>query len=184
MPENNEQQDPGTEFDGPSKSALKREMTALQELGERLVTLPDRQLGQIPIDDQQLLDAITLARRITTRSGRRRQLQFIGKLMRHIDPEPIREALARLDGTHRDNNARFHRLETLRDDLIHRGDRALSAVLEIYPQADRQHLRQLLRQHAAEENAGKPPAAARKIFRYLRELDAGSGTSDTAVPED
>lgn len=183
MPENDGQDELGTEFDGPSKSALKREMTALQELGERLTTLPDSQLAQMPIDDQQLLDAITLARRITARSGRRRQLQFIGKLMRHIDPEPIREALERLDGTHRDDNARFHRLETLRDDLLQRGDRALAAVLTTYPQADRQHLRQLLRQHATEEKTAKPRAAARKIFRYLRELDNVSEDSDASFPD-
>jgi len=155
----------------PSKSAIKREMTALQDLGTRLTQLPDAQLKQMAIDDEQLLEAIQLARRIKARGGLRRQLQFIGKLMRAIDPTPIEEAFARLDGQHEEQKARFHRLETLRDALLSNSDSGMQALLSAFPNADRQHVRQLVRSYAAELKNGKPPSSARKLFRYLRDLD-------------
>ena len=161
------------EWDGPSKSAVKREMTALQELGTRLTKLPEAQLKQIPIDDEQLLDAIMLARRLHARGGLRRQLQFVGKLMRTIDPSPIEDALARIDGQHEEQKARFHQLEILRDRLLQDGDKGLTELLAIHPGADRQHVRQLVRAHQAELKNKKPATSARKLFRYLRELDNG-----------
>jgi len=142
----------------PSKSAIKREMTALQDLGTRLTQLPDAQLKQMPIDDEQLLEAIQLARRIKARGGLRRQLQFIGKLMRAIDPTPIEEAFARLDGQHEEQKARFHRLETLRDALLSNSDSGMQALLSAFPNADRQHVRQLVRSYAAELKNGNPQA--------------------------
>jgi ribosome-associated protein len=84
----------------PSKSSKKRAMTALQVLGTRLVNLTPSQLEQIPIEDARLQDAVLQARKITQRGGLRRQLQYIGKLMRVIDSEPIETALAKLDGVH------------------------------------------------------------------------------------
>mgnify|MGYP001028601466 FL=1 len=158
--------------EGPSKSAVKREMTALQALGARLTELPAAQLKHIPIENEQLYDAIMLARRITARSGRRRQLQFIGKLMRNTDPSVIEGALARLDGQHEEQKARFHRLENLRDRLLQLGDKALPELLVLYPDVDRQTIRQLVRSHQAEQKNNKPLSAARKLFRYLRELDS------------
>jgi len=155
----------------PSKSAVKREMTALQDLGTRLTQLPEKQLLQINVEDPTLLEAIMLARRINARGGLRRQLQYIGKLMRHIDPEPIEEALAKIDGKHQEQNARFHRLEQLRDDLLAKGDPAIENIVSAYPSADRQQLRQWLRQHRAEVAQQKPLTSAKKVFRYLRELD-------------
>ena len=155
----------------PSKSERKRQMTALQELGTRLVGLSDAQLKKIPIEDPRLEEAIAEARRITARGGLRRQLQYIGKIMCQIDPEPIQQALDELDGQHQHANARFHQLELLRDDLVNQGDRAIDSVLQEFPLADRQHLRQLIRQHAHDVSAKKPSTASKKIFRYLRELD-------------
>ncbi len=169
------------EFDGPSKSAVKREMTALQDLGTRLTELPEPQLRKIPIESEQLLDAIMLARRIKARGGRRRQLQFIGKLMRNIDPTPIEEALAKIDGQHQAENARFHRIEQLRDQLLDRGDVGLDAILTAYPNADRQQLRQLVRTHQLELKNEKPLTAGKKVFRYLRELD--DAAHDASSPE-
>lgn len=159
------------EFSGPSKSALKRQMHALQEMGERLVALPDSQLAKIPIEDDTLAEAIQLARRINARSGLRRQLQYIGKLMRKIDPAPIVDALAALDGQHQAEAARFHQLEQLRDALVEHGDKALGQVFERFPDADRGHLRQLMRNHQQAIKAGKQTGTARALFRYLRELD-------------
>jgi len=165
--------------EAPSKSAVKREMTARQDLGTRLTQLSDVQLKQMPIDDEQLLEAIYLARRIKARGGLRRQLQFIGKLMRTIDPAPIEEAFARLDGQHEAQKARFHRLETLRDGLLNNGDSGMQALISAFPSAERQHVRQLVRQHTSEFKNNKPLGAARKLFRYLRELDEGMTSANT-----
>lgn len=153
----------------PSKSALKREMLALQGLGEALVALPDRQLAAIPLEDP-LLEAILTARRIKSREGRRRQLQYVGKLMRDVDITPIAAAHEELLNGNQQRNRSFQELEQLRDQIVAEGPSALSWVLDRYPQADRQHLRQLITAAQAEHRAEKPPAAARKLFRYLREL--------------
>lgn len=167
--------------DTPSKSAIKREMTALQDLGTRLTQLSDAQLKQMPIDDEQLLDAIHLARRIKARGGLRRQLQFIGKLMRNIDATPIEAAFARLDGQHEEQKARFHRLEILRDTLLSNTDAGMQALVQAFPDADRQHIRQLVRQQAVEQKNNKPPTSARKLFRYLRELDERENGASNAL---
>ncbi len=153
-----------------SKSELKRQMTALQQLGEELVGLSERELEKSPIEDDDLIDAIQLARSIRSNSGRRRQLQFIGKLMRRIDATPIAQALENLHRQRRHSADAFHAIEALRDRLLAEGPAAIESVIEQYPAADRQHLRQLLRQHSREQSAGKSPASARKLFRYLREL--------------
>ena len=155
---------------GPSKSALKREMTARQELGEALCALSPTELARIPIDDDDLLTAIRDAARIKHHSALRRHRQYIGKLMRRIDPEPIQKALSVLHQEKRGDAQAFKGLENLRDSLIRDGDTALAAVIDSYPDADRQQLRQLVREAQREQKAGKPPAASRRLFRYLREL--------------
>ncbi|MEL0191486.1 MAG: ribosome biogenesis factor YjgA, partial [Halieaceae bacterium] len=116
-------------------------MTALQALGTRLVDLSDAQLKKIPIEDSRLEEAIAEARRIKAWGGLRRQLQYIGKIMRQIDPAPFQQALDELDGQDQRANARFHQIERLRDDLVTQGDRAIDTVLLEFPLADRQHLR-------------------------------------------
>lgn len=158
----------------PSKSSKKRAMTALQELGTRLVNLTPSQLEQIPIDDSRLQEAVLQARKITQRGGLRRQLQYIGKLMRVIDPEPIENALAKLDGVHQEERAQLHQLEQLRDALIAEGDGALPKTLAAFPHADRQQLRQLVRQ--CDPAGPRAKEHARKLFKYLRELQDSSGS--------
>jgi len=151
-----------------SKSAVKREMTALQKLGEELVNLPPAKLAKIPMPEQ-LAEAVMLARRLKNREGKRRQLQYIGKIMRVIDSDAIQQAL---ESFHHDSLAfrqHFHRLENWRDRLISEGDRAMEDLLVEMPELDRQHLRQLIRQAQKEVSQNKPPAAARKLFQYLRE---------------
>lgn len=152
-----------------SKSQLKRESHALQDLGEELVGLPASRLAKIPMPEE-LADAVELARRITARGGRKRQLQYIGKVMRKIDVEPIEQAMAALHNDAARETARLHKLEQWRDRLLEEGDHALSELLDDYPQADRQHLRQLLRNAQREKQQNKPPKSARELFRYLREL--------------
>ena len=154
----------------PSKTALKRQMTALQELGETLAQLPEKQLAKIPIEDERLLEAIREVRRIRSNSARRRHLQYIGKLMRNIDPEPMRAALEALRLEHQRATGAFHQLEHLRQEVLDAGPGGAELVMRRWPRADRQMLRRLLLQHQREVKQGAPPAASRKLFKYLREL--------------
>lgn len=168
-----EHQDPepdDSQWDGPSKSALKRRMLALQELGESLVALSDRQLDQIPIDSDRLLATIREARKIRSHSARRRHLQLIGKLMRSVDAEPIEQALQAMQRNRQAHADAFHRLEGLRDEVLATGLAGTELVAARWPGADRQQLRQMILQHQRDSRRGRPPAASRKLFRYLREL--------------
>ncbi len=157
----------------PSKSAVKRQMTALQKLGESLLKLSDKQLQQVPLDNEALELALAEAKRIRSHSAHKRHLQYIGKLMRDMDPAPIEAALAKIFAPQQRENEAFHALEQLRDQLLSEGDAAIQSVVERWPQTDRQHLRQLLLQHQREQQKGKPPVASRKLFKYLRELQQG-----------
>ena len=162
--------------EAPSKSELKRRMLALQELGEALVSLSDKQLATIPMPDERLEEAIREARQIRSNSARKRHLQYIGKLMRDIDPDPIRRALDGLHQQQRQANQDFHQLENLRDDVLRAGSSGVEMVLARWPQADRQQLRQLVLQHQRELKLAKPPAASRKLFRYLKALQDSYGS--------
>jgi ribosome-associated protein len=155
--------------EGPSRSQLKREVEALQKLGEELVGLPEKQLAALPLPDP-LRAAVEMARRITSRGALRRQRQYIGRLMCDIDPAPIRAALEQLRGTDRASKARFQEHERWRDRLIAEGDTALAEFLERHPEADRQHLRRLVREAAQDAATGHPPRHARELFRYIQSL--------------
>ncbi len=158
------------EQDWVSKSQLKREADALQALGTRLTNMGKPQLDELPLSES-LRDAIELAQRIRNkREGYRRQLQYIGKLMRGMDCDEIVKALALMDAKHQQANLMFHQLEQLRDKVVAEGDEAIQDILESYPTADRQRLRQLARSAQKEQKQNKPPKAAREIFKYLREL--------------
>lgn len=164
------EQEPDEDIIYVSKSEMKRDMLKLQELGEALVKLSDGQLATIPIDDDALAEAISTARRIKHREGLRRQMQYIGKLMRKIDTTEMAAAHQKLLDGRKEETRRFHELELWRDELIEKGPNAIEDVVSKFPEADRQHLRQLIIQAGKEKNANKPPASARKLFRYLREL--------------
>lgn len=153
----------------PSKSQRKRDMTALQKIGEILVKLSASDLAKIPLDDR-LAEAITAARAITNHEGKRRQLQYIGKLMRNVDPAPIEEALDKIQGKHQQTQARFHQLEHWRDKLINEGDAVLQEFIQQYPNADHQRIRQLVRNAQKEHKEGRNLGASTELFRYLREL--------------
>lgn len=155
----------------PSKSERKRQMHALQEMGERLVSLPQADLDRIQIDDERLREAVEMARGIKARGGLKRQLQFIGKLMRSVDVEPIAEGLAMLDQQHSATTAEFHRVELARDRLRTEGDAALGDILAIWPDAEISLLRQWIRQHPREVERGNAKAHSKKLFRYLSGLD-------------
>ncbi|MCM2678602.1 ribosome biogenesis factor YjgA [Echinimonas agarilytica] len=153
-----------------SKTELKRQSDELQALGIRLSQMNTSVLDELPLD-YQLRDAIELAQRIRNkREGYRRQLQYIGKLMRNVDSDEIIKALAVHDAKHVKANAIFHQLELKRDLLISEGDGAIQACIDEFPGADRQRLRQLVRSAQREQSQNKPPKSAREIFKYLREL--------------
>ena len=166
VPDNHEEED--EEIIWVSKSEIKRDAEELKRLGAELVDLGKNSLDKIPLDER-LRTEIELAQRIK-KEGRRRQLQLIGKLLRSIDVEPIRTALDKLKNRQNQQVALFHKLEMLRDRLIEEGDEAMTDVLALYPQADRQQLRSMIRNAQKEKAGNKPPKSARQIFQYLREL--------------
>ncbi|MBZ6395287.1 MULTISPECIES: ribosome biogenesis factor YjgA [Pantoea] len=166
VPDNHEEED--EEIIWVSKSEIKRDAEELKRLGAELVDLGKNALDKIPLDER-LRAEIELAQRIK-KEGRRRQLQLIGKIMRSMDVEPIRQALDKLKNRHNQQVALFHKLEMLRDRLIEQGDDAMTDVIALYPQADRQQLRSMIRNAQKEKAGNKPPKSARQIFQYLREL--------------
>lgn len=153
----------------PSKTQLKREMLELQALGESLIDMPESELATLPLPDQ-LLSAVRDAKNMNKRGALHRQKQFIGKVMRTIDAEPLREALAHKQVQARVAVARMHRIEDWRERLIRDGDTALEKLIDENPGADRQHIRQLIRSAIAERKRAAPPKAFRLLFRYLDEL--------------
>ena len=166
VPDNQEEED--DEIIWVSKSEIKRDAEELKRLGAELVDLGKNALEKIPLDEE-LLAAIELAQRIK-KEGRRRQLQLIGKMLRSRDVEPIRQALDKLKNRHNQQVALFHKLEALRDRLIDQGDEAMNEVITLYPHADRQQLRSMIRNAQKEKAGNKPPKSSRQIFQYLREL--------------
>lgn len=151
----------------PSKSQRKREMTALQDLGVALVKLGAAQLARIDLPDD-LREAIAAARRITDHEGRRRQLQYVGRLMRGVDPEPIASALAAATGESKAAVERMHRCERWRDRLID-DDAALTELLRAYPDVDAQPLRATIRAARREREQGGAPKHARELYRWLQQ---------------
>ena len=149
-----------------SKSEIKRDAEALKKLGVELVNLSKNEIAKIPLDED-LLYAVELAQKIK-KEGYRRQIQYIGKLLRSRDIEPITLALDKLKNRHNQQVAQFHRLERLRDELIETGD--AESIMELFPSADRQQLRTLARLAKKELTANKPPKTARQIFQYLKDL--------------
>lgn len=153
----------------PNKSKLRREALAITELGRQLVEMSDEQRQQLPLS-AQLQDAIQTARQIRKNSpGLKRQIQFIGKLIRQGNTEELLQTLAQQAQSHTLQQQRFHQLEQWRDRLIEEGDTAINRFIEAYPNAERQPLRQFIRQAQRQAEQNKPPAAKRELFKYLRE---------------
>ncbi|MFT5781265.1 MAG: ribosome-associated protein [Pseudomonas sp.] len=153
-----------------SKTQVKRDLHALVDLGERLTTLKPDLIARLPLTDA-LRRALADAPKHTANIARKRHIHFIGKLMRDQDVESILALIDQLDASTRQYNERFHNLERWRDRLITGTDALLDSFVTDYPEADRQHLRQLIRQAQHEATQNKPPATTRKIFKYIRELD-------------
>jgi ribosome-associated protein len=154
----------------PSKSQRKRDARVLFELGRDLVALSNRQLAALPVE-ADLLAAINLARSIKSHVARKRQVQFIAKMMRSRDVSVITEAMAAIAAEARQLTVSQHRVESWRDWLISDGDNALAVLMRQREHSDTQALRHLVRNARKESGQDRPPAAARKLFKLLRELD-------------
>lgn len=153
-----------------SKSELKRDAEALKKLGRELIGLSKQALKHIPLDTD-LLEAIELAQKIK-KEGHRRQIQLIGKMLRSRQ-EQLQSIKAALNERHhrdREDIALLHQLENLRDSIVEGGDSAIVDLLQLYPSADRQHIRSLIRNAQKEKAAGQSQKALRQIFEYLRLL--------------
>lgn len=152
----------------PSKTQRKKEMSALQSLGAELVGLTADQLAAMPLPET-LRDAVAAAQRITKFEARRRQLQYIGKLMRTVDPEPIRAQLdARRAASHR-HISWLRDVERWRERLLAE-ETALDELVAAYPAADSQHLHVLIRSALRERAENRPPRSFRALFQALRAL--------------
>lgn len=156
-------------------------MTDLQTLGAELVALSKDQLKKVDLPDD-LRDAVRDAQRFTQHGAHRRQLQYIGKLMRSIDPAPIQAALDEINGISAAATARMHALERLRTRFLE-DEAVLGEIAAAHPEADLQHLRQLRRNALKEQQQAKPPRAFRELFRVLRELESGTDSTEIAADE-
>jgi ribosome-associated protein len=171
------------EYDGPSKSARKRAAHAAQDLGEELIRMRDSDLESLDLPET-LVDAIREARRITSRGGGARQRQYIGKLMRDIDLEPIHAFIASRSKIDARETEKFKRVEAWRERLITEGASALEELERWRPGLDRDEWSRRL-SAAREERArtGATGAASRELFRALRSLfDADSGAEPSGAP--
>ena len=153
----------------PSKTRKKAQMHALQKLGVELVDLSRERLESLRLPEN-LSEAIREAQRITAHEGRRRQMQYIGKLMRNIDPAPIQERLDAWKGQSKAEVARQHGMERLRERLI-ADDAALTEFVQKHPSVDLQALRNLIRNARKESAEGRPPKAFREIFKVIRDAE-------------
>ncbi len=159
-----------TEYTGPSKSQLKRESHHLVDIGEEILKLSREDIQSLNLPDE-LEVAINTALKIKSRSGLKRQRLYIGKLLRTMGSDEIETQLRKIQHHHDTNTAHFKRLEKWRDNLIDNDKTTLNEVISHYPEIDRQHINQLIRAAHLEKQKNKPPAASRKLFKYLRELE-------------
>jgi len=164
---------PDLDAEPPSKSELKRQSRDLQDLGWELVELPATELEALALPDD-LREAVNEGRRITSHGARVRQRLYIGKLLRHIDVEPIRQALARRADNDRERIRKEHVIEQWRERLLADEADAWTELAAIVGPTELPPLRSLARQARAESQASRPPAAARQLFRRLRELLAAA----------
>jgi len=177
------------EFFSPSRSQNRREALEVLALGEKLVALTEAQLARLPVPDS-LLPHIRECRRITANIAHKRQLAYLAKQMRREDDEvleALRDALDESGDAARREVAAMHRIETWRERLLDQGDAALAELLDEYPTADRQKLRQLARSALDERKRNKPPRAYRELYRALREMllgGAAGGADDVADERD
>jgi ribosome-associated protein len=158
------------EYDGPSRSQLRREALDVLKLAQTLAGLSEAQLSHVPLAED-LLDEVRRARAVTQQIARKRQIQYLAKQLRKLDDDELEPIRAKLDNDRQQSRleaATLHHAEQWRERLIAEGDEALTELLAAHPDADRQHLRQLARQAKTEREQNRPPHAQRELFRILR----------------
>ena len=160
-----------------SKTQMKKRMNELQDLGMELTKLSNEALKKIPLPEA-LYEAVREYKKITSNSATKRQTQYIGRLMRNIDPTPIRDFLAQLKGENTAHNAFLQRVEQARERLI-ADDQALTAFIADYPHADAGELRTLIRNTRKEKELNKPPKNFRALYQAIKAVMSG----DTAAEE-
>jgi ribosome-associated protein len=153
----------------PSKSQRKRDSDALQDMGRDLVKLSKDQIKKMDLPEE-LRTAVLDCQRITSHGALRRQMQYIGKVMRNIEVEPIAEQLSAIRGESNVAKAEFHAIERWRERLLENDD-ALTEWLSKHPGCDAQQIRQLIRNARKEAEMGKPPKSSRELFRLLRNAE-------------
>lgn len=161
------------EYDGPSRSQRKRDAAELYDLGLELIAMNAEELDALDLPEK-LRDAIDLAQTITARGGLARQRNFVAKLLRKVDVEPIRATMERRALEQKLAAREFHRVEQWRDRLVNEGDPAVEALLQAEPALDAKRLRALVAEARAEQAAGRAPTASRTLFRWLRETLAAA----------
>ena len=158
------------EFDDrPSKSQRKRDMEALRVLAEKLSQISADHLARV--EDEQIRESVTAATRITKGNARKRQIQYVAKLLSRIDTTPIQQIVDELDASSAAHVQKFHQLESWRERLINGDDAAFGEIVEQYPQCDRQHLRTLTRQAVQEHEQSEQHVQFRKLFQFLKKLE-------------
>jgi len=181
--------EPEDDNEPKSKSQKKRDMLALQDLGAELEALPKDRFARVPMPEA-LEDAVRAARRITSHEGKRRQMQYVGKVMRSLDDdevEAIRSALDAFKGTSKAETARMHLIERWRE-LLLKDDEALTRFLAEHPVADAQALRNIIRNARKEQQMSKPPKYFRELFQAvktaLEDKDAATAAAAPAPADD
>jgi len=172
-------------YERPSKTELKRQSDALQDLGTELVNAPRDRVKRMQMPDD-VKDVILDTQNIKDHEGRRRALQFVGKKMRSLDEDElavIRRTIEGWKGASKADTAALHALERRRDKLLV-DDNALTVLLSEHPELDVQHLRALIRNARKEQAENKPPKAYREIFQILKDLAAKNAKAASASDED
>ncbi|WP_165090273.1 ribosome biogenesis factor YjgA [Neisseria yangbaofengii] len=165
-----------------SKTQMKKQMNHLQDLGMELTKLSNETLKKIGLDED-LYEAVQSYKKITSNSALKRQAQYIGRLMRDTDPEPIERYLAKLRGDNAAHNAFLQRAEQARERLI-ADDDALTTFMADYPQADAGRLRTLIRNTRKEREQNKPPKSFRALFQEVKAVMEGSQSSGDAADDE
>lgn len=172
---------PENDIQEVSKSQLKREANAVLDLAKKLLAMPESTLNGLPLAPN-LREEVAFARNIRAHGARKRQLMTVAKLLRNRDNTQLLEAVDSLDQKNRQASARFQHIEAWRDRLLAGDDQDLSELLDNCPGINVQTLRQLIRNANKEAKLGKPPAAARKLFKFLREADAQEPLPPLSAP--
>lgn len=174
------------EFFSPSRTQQRKDALEVRELAEQLVALTPAQLAQLPLSEE-LADHVRDTKKVTSHIAHKRQLQFLAKQMRKEDDatlEAIRDAMSLGGESARRDTALMHQAETWRDRLLDDPD-ALTELLDLHPQADRQQLRQLIRNVADERRKNKPPASYRALYRAVRQLlGEDEGNQDASLDDE